>query len=182
MTDSHSSDHDLTDSDFTDSDFEFEMDPEEKAELNALRDKLIKEQTVVDRKVADKFYRLLEKTGTPTTTWKTVVRYPRINGQNYMEHDRENPPQVNLWKPGHEIKKHKDHFFWACMYIETYPEPDMYLRHTLEVHRDGRLIGCTQGALGSRIDVKQLDEVLDIWSKELKDNVKGYWDKAYEFD
>ena len=160
----------------TDSDFELDLDPEEEAELKALRDKIIKEQTVLDRKVADKFYRIFEKAGTPTT-WKTVVRYPRINGKNYIERDRENPPQVNLWKPGHEIKKRKDYFFWACMYVETYPQSDMYVHHSLEVHRDGRLIGCTHSTLGERIDVKELNKVLDIWSTELKDK-NVYRDKV----
>jgi len=108
------SDSNWTDSDSSDS--EFEMDPKEEAELKALYDAMIKEQTVRDRKTASRFYQLLEKTNTPSK-WKTVIRYPRIDGKNYMERDRKNPPEVNLWKPGHEIKKHKDRLLWACFYI-----------------------------------------------------------------
>ena len=174
-----------SDSDWTDSessDFEFEMGPEREAKLKALHDEMIKEQTVRDREIATRFYEILEKTNTPSK-WKTVIRYPRLDGENYMERDRENPPEVNLWKPGHEIKKCGDHFFWACYYIETYPELHMYLHHSIEVHRDGRLIGTMQGGIrGWMISLEQTNEVLDVWSKELKDYGNEYWDKVYELD
>ena len=170
-----------SESDWTDSDSEFTMDPEKEAELKALHDQIMREQTVYDQNVANRFYQILDKVGTPAV-WKTLVRYPRIDGKNYMEHDRVNPPQVTMWTAGHEIKKRQDYLLWACMYVETYPAPDMYLHHTVQVYRDGRLIGTSHGAFGSRIDVQELDRVLDCWSKELKDNPNVYWDKVYELD
>jgi hypothetical protein len=170
------SDSNWTDSDSSDS--EFEMDPKEEAELKALHDAMIKEQTVHDRKTASRFYQLLEKTNT-RSKWKTVIRYPRIDGKNYMERDVKNPPKVNLWRPGHEIKKVKDHFFWACLYIRTYPDLAMYVHHSMAVHRDGRLIGTMQGGMeGFMIDVQEINKALDVWSDELKDSGKKYWDEV----
>jgi hypothetical protein len=170
------SDSNWTESDASDS--EFEMDPKEKAELKALEDAMLEEQTVRDRKTADRFYKIIEKTNTPSK-WETVVRYPRLDGKNYMEHDRKNPPKVNLWKPGHELKKHKDEFFWACFYIRADPRPEMYMHHSMRVHRDGRLVGTMVGGLGGwMIDVQEINRSLDAWSEELKTDGNKYWDEV----
>jgi len=170
-----------SESHWTDCDSEFQMDPEREAELKALHDQIVRRQTVHDRNVANRFYQILDKVGTPTI-WKTLVRYPRIDGKNYMDRDLENPPQVALWTPGHEIQKRVDHLLWACMYVETYPKPEMYLHHSVEVYRDGRLIGTSHGTFDSRIDVQELNSVLDLWSEELRGNANAYWDKVYELD
>jgi len=177
-----------SDSDWTDSEsadfagFEFEVDPEREAKLKVLHDAIIKEQTVHDRKTATRFYEMLEKTTTPSK-WRTVIRYPQLDGENYMERDRDNPPEVFFWKPGHEIKNYGDHFIWACYYIETYPRLEIYLHHSIEVHRDGRLIGTMQGGMaGYMISLRETNEVLDVWSKELKDYGNEYWDEVYELD
>jgi hypothetical protein len=55
----------------------------------------------------------------------------------------------------------------------------MYLHHSMEVHRDGRLIGTMQGGMaGWMISLQEVNEVLDIWSSELKDDGNKYWDKV----
>jgi len=157
------------------------MDPKREAQLKALHARIMREQTVHNPNIADRFYQILDKVGSPAI-WKTLVRYPRIDGRNYMDRDRQNPPRVTAWTPGHEIEKHDDHLQWACLYVETDPEPNMYLHHTVQVYRDGRLIGTSYGTANSRIDEQELNRVLDLWSKELKNNTGAYWDKVYELD
>jgi hypothetical protein len=49
----------------------------------------------------------------------------------------------------------------------------------MAVHRDGRLIGTMQGGMeGFMIDVQEINKALDVWSDELKDSGKKYWDEV----
>jgi hypothetical protein len=110
---------------------------ENEAELKASYEAILKEQTVNDRQIATRFYEIFEKSGVPKT-WKTLIRYPFIDGANYMEHDFMNPPKVTRWFPGHEISKRGDHLFWACLGVEVDVRLALYLHHSVEVHRNGR--------------------------------------------
>jgi len=59
----------------------------------------------------------------------------------------------------------------------------MYLHHSMTVHRDGRLIGTMQGGMGGwMIRLKEVNAVLDVWSKELQDEGNKYWDIVYDLD
>ena len=164
----------MPDSEWTDSDskVDFDIDTDEGVELKTLHDKIMEEQTVRDPRIARRFFQLLDKANAPKK-WTRLIRHPRLDGKDYMERDRENPPTVTSWKAGHEIQKWDNTIHWSCLYIETYPQLEMYVRHSLMVCRDGRLIGAS---LGETLNVQELDEVLNVWSKELEDNADKYWD------
>ena len=162
----------------SDSDFEFYSE-EENEELDELHKKILEEQTMRDPTIRPKFLECLERANAPKD-WESLLRYPYIKGKPAHKQQDRKMPLPNQWTPGHELKRNKEGgILWYCTSVA--PDGgggrDLYLRHSVQIWPDGRLIGSSYTG-GGKIDIPDVKRILDSWHKSLDQKEEQYWDQV----
>ena len=160
----------------SDSDTEEEMD----SQLEKLYNKLAAERTTHDPTIVAKFHECLERANTPKD-WKSLIRYPYIEGKPTRFHKEKTFP--DSWEPGHELKRNKNgSIMWHCLYVApcSFFGYELYCHHSVELWPDGKLIGETYYSGTGKIDIQDVNRILEKWSASMDQKEEQYWDDVDE--
>ena len=150
---------------------------EREARMHQMFNKIKKERTVKDTRLARIFYKNLDATS-PPAKWTTLIRYPRIGGKR--KEPGKDYSNVSLWEPGHELHNHGKCVTWACLGLNTEDECSLYAHHSIVVFPDGKLIGKTSTNPYGTLDVRDAMVLVEQWEQLLKGEEKTYWDEVEE--
>jgi hypothetical protein len=159
---------------------DFDTEEETDEHLEKLYKQLAAERTMHDPTIVAKFHECLERANTPKD-WESLVRYPYIEGKPAHLHKGKNLP--SSWEPGHELKRDEDGgIMWHCVFVEPcdYFGHELYCHHSVELWPDGKLVGESYRSGTGKIDIQDVNRILEKWSASMDQKKGQYWDNVDE--
>lgn len=152
------------------------MSKERDRHLKKLYNQLAAKRTTHDSTIVAKFHECLERANTPKN-WKSLIRYPYIEGKPARFHKKDNLPYS--WEPGHELKRKKNgSIMWHCLFVGPcdFFGHELYCHHSVELCPDGKLIGETYCSGTEKLDIQDVNRILETWSASMEQKEEQYWD------